>query len=177
MSENTKQTIADAYLQLLAQGGSQTITVKDVVDLAGVSRMTFYYHFTDIYDLVDWIYRQYFSSLAAKVTHVSEVWTLLSGTIVDMIDNNTLGILDNYQHLDRAILDKQLTRLLHDLVGACFDVDPDMAKYSKPDRDFLVQLITYCLTGMLTSWIDHDFEFDPADYIKRFERLIRQQLS
>lgn len=176
MAEDTKRALANAYLELLSEGGSQTITVKDVVERTGVSRMTFYYHFADIYDLVDWIYRDYFNKVGLTIRHANDAWHYLADAIIKMIDNNELGILDNYHHLDRAILDKQLTSLLHDMVGRCFDVDPDCAKYSKPDRDFLVQLITYCLTGMVSSWVDHDFEFEPYDYIERFDRLVKQQI-
>ena len=31
------------------------ITINDITEDCGVNRMTFYYHFKDIYDLVDWI--------------------------------------------------------------------------------------------------------------------------
>ena len=176
MSDTTKKSIAQAYLDLLDEGGSQTITVKDLCERAGISRMTFYYHYQDIYGLVDWIYRQYFDSIASSVQHANEAWKVLAATIVSMIDDNTLGILDNYQHLDRAILDKNLAHLLRDQVARCFDADPDCKKFNAADREFLVQLMTYCLSGMIASWLDHDSEFDPQDYIDRFDRLIKQQI-
>jgi AcrR family transcriptional regulator len=176
MADGTKRMLAKAYLELLENGGFKIITVKDVVENAGVSRMTFYYHFKDIYDLVDWIYRDYLDTKMCEMVHASDAWRYLAGTIIKMIDENELGIQDNYQHLDRAILDKMLTQLLYDLVARCFDADPDCAKFDQADRGFLIQLMTYCLSGMISSWLDHDFDFDPADYIDRFDRLIKQQI-
>lgn len=176
MPDSTKDTISQAYLELLDEGGSKTITVKDLVERAGVSRMTFYYHFTDIYDLVDWMFREYFETAVASIKSASDIWKIVAYRIFEMVENNDLGILDNYQHLDRAILDKNMTKLLHDIVQRCFEIDPACQKFSKPDREFLIQLMTYCLDGMISSMLDHDGELDPQDYISRFDRLIRQQI-
>lgn len=41
--------------KLLLQKPLPKITINDITDDCGVSRMTFYYHFKDIYDLVEWI--------------------------------------------------------------------------------------------------------------------------
>ena len=32
------------------------ITVKDLVEICGVNRQTFYYHFDDVYDLLEWVF-------------------------------------------------------------------------------------------------------------------------
>ena len=39
---------------LLLQKPLPKITIQDLTDDCGISRMTFYYHFKDIYDLVEW---------------------------------------------------------------------------------------------------------------------------
>lgn len=175
MADNTKKTIAAAYKSILDEGGSQTITVKDVVERAGVSRMTFYYHFKDIYDLVDWVYRDYFKNLDS-VVHASDAWRFLSETVVDMTENNRANFVDNYQHLDRGMLDKTFSKVLFDLVEQCVENDPECEKFDQGDRRFLTTLMTYCMTGLIDSWFDHDFEIDASDYIERFDRLVKQQI-
>lgn len=48
----TKLLIRRAFLELLQQKPIQTISIKELCGAAGVSRGTFYAHYTDIYDLL-----------------------------------------------------------------------------------------------------------------------------
>ena len=55
MRQTTKQAIAEALRNLLNQRSIEKITVKDIVEECGVNRQTFYYHFYDVYDLMEWM--------------------------------------------------------------------------------------------------------------------------
>lgn len=54
MSNITKQALEASLKRLLLQKPLTKITIADITEDCGVSRMTFYYHFQDIYDLVEW---------------------------------------------------------------------------------------------------------------------------
>ncbi len=54
MPASMKDMIADTYQQLLVRRSIDRITVKDLVEACGISRQTFYYHFKDILDVIDW---------------------------------------------------------------------------------------------------------------------------
>ena len=47
----TKRALEDSLKRLLLQKPLTKITIADLTEDCGVSRMTFYYHFQDIYDL------------------------------------------------------------------------------------------------------------------------------
>ena len=51
MSVSTKAAFADALKKMMSVKPMEKITVKDLVEICGVNRQTFYYHFDDIYDL------------------------------------------------------------------------------------------------------------------------------
>ena len=55
MTNLTKRALADSLKKLLSRRPMDRITVQDVTDDAAVSRQTFYYHFHDIYDLMEWL--------------------------------------------------------------------------------------------------------------------------
>ena len=55
MSGFTKEIIAKTFTELLDEKPMSKITVKDIVERCGVNRNTFYYHFKDIYDVLEWI--------------------------------------------------------------------------------------------------------------------------
>ena len=54
MSELTKRALEQSLKNLLLQKPLNKITISDIADDCGINRMTFYYHFKDIYDLVEW---------------------------------------------------------------------------------------------------------------------------
>ena len=54
MSQVTKRALEQSLKNLLLQKSLTKITVKDITEDCGINRMTFYYHFKDIYDLVEW---------------------------------------------------------------------------------------------------------------------------
>ena len=54
MSQVTKRALEQSLKNLLMKKPLTKITVGDIADDCGINRMTFYYHFKDIYDLVEW---------------------------------------------------------------------------------------------------------------------------
>ena len=50
----TKRALEQSLKRLLATKPLAKITIADITEDCGISRMTFYYHFKDIYDLVEW---------------------------------------------------------------------------------------------------------------------------
>ena len=55
MANTTKLALEASLKELLRTKSIDRITINDLTEHCGISRMTFYYHFKDIYDLVEWI--------------------------------------------------------------------------------------------------------------------------
>lgn len=60
----TKQMFADKIQEIAKRKNIREIQIKDLCEACGVERTTFYYHFRDKYDLVAWIFAQYYSEEA-----------------------------------------------------------------------------------------------------------------
>ena len=58
MPLDVKSAVADALMDMLTRRGADKITVKDLVEACGISRQTFYYHFRDIVDVMEWAARR-----------------------------------------------------------------------------------------------------------------------
>jgi len=56
----TRKLLDQAFLELLAEKGFDAITVQDIASRAGVNRATFYAHFHDKFDLLDYSIRESF---------------------------------------------------------------------------------------------------------------------
>lgn len=60
MAESKRQ-LAGALEQLMEQKPLDQVRVSEIVALAGVSKQTFYHHFTDKYHLMEYCFRDMFS--------------------------------------------------------------------------------------------------------------------
>lgn len=56
--DNTKNSFAEAIKKLLLTKDLHQIRVKELCDMVGAKRPTFYYHFQDKYELISWIYEK-----------------------------------------------------------------------------------------------------------------------
>ena len=57
-SLNTKKLFAEALKKIILQKSFSKVTVSELIRECGVNRKTFYYHFSDVYDLLKWTLEQ-----------------------------------------------------------------------------------------------------------------------
>lgn len=62
----TKSQLDLALRTLLREKAPDQIRVRELTELCGIRRQSFYYHFTDVYDLLAWSVEQEGAALAAR---------------------------------------------------------------------------------------------------------------
>ena len=73
----TKRKIADCVKQLMKKKDIRKITIQDIMDATNMSRQSFYYHFKDIYDVLEWITQYDFTDrIACEEGQTMEEWAL-----------------------------------------------------------------------------------------------------
>ena len=73
MPNTTKQALEESLKHMLLKKPLDKITIRDITEDCGISRMAFYYHFQDIYDLVEWsCIEDATKALQGKKTYESE---------------------------------------------------------------------------------------------------------
>lgn len=63
--QKTKKNIEDAFLYLIKEKSFTEITIKDICDNAMISRSTFYSHYKDKYDLLEYFFEKLISNFTA----------------------------------------------------------------------------------------------------------------
>lgn len=71
VTEATKAAIRDAFWTLYQQKPIEQITVKEVSDLAGYNRSTFYQYYKDVYDVLEQIIESVFEHIEAFGRHAA----------------------------------------------------------------------------------------------------------
>lgn len=70
--QTTKDLIAESLRELMEQMPFERITVRDIIQNCELSSTTFYKHFRDKYDLIEWIYHK---DSRAFIDRISDTYT------------------------------------------------------------------------------------------------------
>ncbi len=65
----TKRAVRNAFLQLRAKKPLERITIKELAELAEISKATFYLHYKDIYDLSEQLQNEVVQEIMGAVAH------------------------------------------------------------------------------------------------------------
>ena len=82
----TKRALAEALKQLMKEVPFNKINIADICEKCGMNRKSFYYHFKDKYDLVNWIFDTEFVETARNTTYKTQ-WELI-GALCDYFYKN-----------------------------------------------------------------------------------------
>ena len=100
MSDLTKRALEQSLKNLLLQKPLSKITISDIADDCGINRMTFYYHFKDIYDLIEWSCEEDArKALEGKKTY--DTWQQGLLQIFEAVQENRVFILNVYRSVSR----------------------------------------------------------------------------
>lgn len=120
MSEITKRAFASSLKKMLAKRPLEKIRVIDITEDCGVNRQTFYYHFKDIYDLLEWIFANEVVKKIEKETTIKN-WQENFKYVLDYMLENKKFIIKTYNSLSRkTLLDflfKQYNTIFIDIIN------------------------------------------------------------
>ncbi len=176
MSNTTKRMLSLSLKKLLTKTTLDNITIQDITDDAEVSRKTFYYHFQDIYDLLEW-------TLAEDSRHLLESkiklgdWQKSIAALFDYMQENRLLILNAFHSLERDTLEKEVFNVLSPLLFELFKAQPNFELLNDEDQKFIVNMYGLGITGLLLRWIATDMLTPPDPLIRQLYRLVGGSLD
>ena len=107
MPNTTKLALEASLKKLLLQKPLDKITINDLAMDCGISRMAFYYHFKDIYDLAEWVcVEDGTRALAGKKTY--DTWQEGMGQVFEAVLENKPFILNIYRCVSREKIENYL---------------------------------------------------------------------
>ena len=110
MQNATKYALEASLKKFLLKKPVDKITISDLTNDCGISRMSFYYHFKDIYDLVEWAcFEDASQALQGKKTH--DTWQDGLMQIFEAVRENKPFILNIYHALIRDQIESYLFHL------------------------------------------------------------------
>lgn len=111
MSDITKRAMSAALKNLLKEKKLNKITVQDIADECGINRQTFYYHFQDIYDLVEWTCIED-TEKVLKENRTYDTWQEGFLSVFDLAKKDKTFIDNIYRSVSLEMLEQYLYRLV-----------------------------------------------------------------
>jgi probable dihydroxyacetone kinase regulator len=172
MSQVTKRALEDSLKHLLLKKPLNKITINDIAEDCGINRMTFYYHFKDIYDLIDWSLKTDAKKiLDGKRTY--DTWQEEFVQIFEAVRENKPFIINVYKSIDKEQIENYLYKVTYDLVIGIVEELAAGIPVANEDLDFLVDIYKYVFVGLMFDWINKGMKEDPRDIVNKLTFVIQ----
>lgn len=176
MSQVTKRALEQSLKNLLLKKPLTKITVSDIAADCGINRMTFYYHFKDIYDLVEWACLED-AKCALDEKKTCDTWQQGLLQIFEAVQQNKPFILNVYRCVHREQVEKYLQSLVDHLLLDIIQEKSGGMTVRDEDKQFIAQIYSYIFIGLMLDWIKEDMREDPQNIVDRLAKLITGSIS
>ncbi|MCR5544371.1 MAG: dihydroxyacetone kinase transcriptional activator DhaS [Eubacterium sp.] len=158
-SEITKRAIADSLKELTKTKPFDKISVKDISEKCGINRQTFYYHFIDKFDLLEWIYQtELFDKYMADVDFT--IWYDRIILVLEAMKEEKSFYVNTVNHTENYI-QRYMVEQAQVLFQKAIDKLDEHRKVDETQRRFIAKFFAYGACGMIFEWVSNGMEQEP----------------
>lgn len=151
MPVNMKAMIAETFLTLAGQKNVDKITVKDLVEACGISRQTFYYHFQDIIDVVEWLVERNTQTMLERSLAAGDPREAIRIFVADAVEKRDL--------IQRLLASQRLEQVRGTMFQAFRTYLRELFRSREPAQPVRVSdletLIDFCAFGIAGLLLEH----------------------
>ena len=164
----------ESFVRLLNQWPLDKITVKDIVSDCGISRNTFYYHYQDIYDLLQATLSTVMEkALSENITTWRE--SLMNVTRFAM--ENRRAVYHIYNSANRDQLERYLNRVAGQRMERLIRYLTQGVPVKDEDVGLLALFYKHAIVGTLMEWLANDMRADVERVLDRMAVLLEGNLK
>lgn len=171
MKTLTEQVFAQALKEIMAKKSFDKITVTELVQHLKVNRQTFYYHFNDLYDLLEQIYISDGERMIGD-NRTNDSWEKGMLAIFHYIQDNKAFVCNTYYSVNRNYLEHFLYDRAYDLIKPV--LEEKGLDLTEEEIEFRVHFYKYGLVGFILDWIDSGLQENPQDLAHRIYQLLEK---
>lgn len=165
MTTTTKRALATSLKHRIKEKPLDKITIADICEECEVNRQTFYYHFQDIYDLIEWIYtNDAIKAMNGKKNRKD--WEEGFLCIFEYALKEKDFAISTYHSISREHLEQFLYREVYQLLYAVIlDMSKGMSIHEE-DKAFIANFYKYAFVGLVLDWVRNGMLEDPHTIVK-----------
>ena len=176
MATGTKEALASALRQMMTVKPIDKVTVKDIVEICGVNRQTFYYHFDDVDDLLEWVFEQDSDRVFPKEV-VYDRWMEDMMGYFDYLESNSAFTLNVYNSNSRLYMLRYLRSRMESCIRSFAEIASEGKNIDRQDFEFVVEFYANCAIGFISQWMDMGMQFPKEITRERILRVMDQSVE
>ncbi len=153
MPIDMKNVISNTLVEMARKKGIDKITVKALIDACHISRQTFYYHFQDLMEVIEWTMEQAMQEILEKSLRAETPEEVLKILISFAMENRTLicKLLDSQkrEQMERLFVQAAKTYLQELLRNKSHGYSLSYYSLNYSDMDVALDFLSYGITGIL----------------------------
>lgn len=173
-TNTTKMLLAKTLKQMMTKTDLNHITIEELTRTSGVTRNTFYYHFTDIYSLVKWIYDQEIVGDLRRHAQMDE-WQTAYRLLLDYIEDNRDFCIASFHSVGRDLLEQLLYDVATEMViRVVHDADANVNKRIEHD---IADFYGIAIVGQVIKWLLEGMIEPKDDLIHRADIMLQGSIA
>ena len=176
-SLNTKKALAASLKELMRTKPFSKITVSEIIRDCGVNRKTFYYHFEDIYALLQWIFDQEAIQEFHQYDLVNDFDSALR-FVLNYVEENDHILNCAYDSIGR---DQMKRFFFSEFIKATSILLSKAEEYNgisvNPDyREFWCTFYAEAIASILIEWLQNHDHLDKENFIEYLTKTVKTAL-
>lgn len=168
-SLTTKKAIAYTFKDLLKEKPFSKITINDIANKCDINRQTFYYHFKDIRDLVEWIcITETEKQLNQK--NKKEKWEDKFLDVFKIMEEEKIFVKNIYHSVSVEVLRNNLYKLVYPIIYNEIDILGKNLK--EEDKKFITDFYKYAFVSIVLNWIETGMNENPEIIVSKVSKLV-----
>ena len=168
MSKLTDRAIQESFIKQLDRKPIDRITIKDITDDCGISRNTFYYHYSDLPDLVEKMLMNDMEELMLKYPTIDSLEEGLN-VAAQFVLSNHRAVSHIYNSSQRCIYERCLMKVCRKCIASYFEIAVPKKYIDGADREILIDYYKCLCFGIIIDWCDNGMK---SDYTDSFHKIL-----
>ena len=173
MCYSTKKKIADCVRQLMKRKEISKITIGDIMEATGMSRQSFYYHFKDIPDVVEFILKKKWDEILEHPQDRASILECME-EMADLVKNNRKVMLNVYRSVKKDTFLFYMNEISNYIIMEYFRKNADQFDLDEGEIRILIQYYKCLFMGFLMEWLDNNLKSDFGEEMRQASRLFEK---
>lgn len=170
--ELTRRAIISAFLKLVDERPVDKITIKDIASECGINRNTFYYHYQDIYGVMEDIFKEEAERIVAPHP-TREDWEESFRLGIQFVLEHRRAVYHIYNSSGRDTVENYVFHVASDCMKDFVKNEIAGLSVAESDINLITSFYIHGCEGIVMDWLKAGMEADFSNTVVRLETLCK----
>lgn len=163
MAKSTEDLLLNGFMDLITERPLDKITIQDIADYCCVNRNTFYYHYDNIYDLLEKFFDRQTKSALEFLENGESLKNCMKAIILFALDHHQAA-----KHLansmNRDLLSSYLGHSFTTILTTYVDEHYEITEENRMKADFIIGFYRYAFVGIMMDLMTKELDDTNTQY-------------